>query len=186
MRVKGTAFMARKALLQEELGADGFEAFFGEFVARHPDWPRPILATSTIPIDVFLALNDAVVERFFDGDELSYWRFGRQSAEWALIDGPYRRIREERDLDRFVASAPSLYRNYFTEGSARSEIADDGTVHLWIEEIPREHHHVYFEYAIVGYFERGLALVSDRPVEHERLEGFSAGDERVHYRYRFG
>jgi len=182
MKVKGTAFLARKSMLEAELGEARVEAILKGFRADHPDFPSPVLATSTIPIADFLELNDRIVREVYDGDEMSYWRFGEASATWALVDGPYRRLREQKSLDEFVGSAPLLYRNYFTEGRAHATRMDDGSDELVIEGIPPEHQHVYFEYAIVGYFAKGLGLVTDRDVSHERLEGYSAGDDRVRYR----
>ncbi len=186
MQVKGTAFLARKATLEKELGAERIDSYFRSFLSKKAGFPSPVLATSLIPIEDFLELNDAIVRDFYDGDPLSYWRFGRGSAEWALTEGPYRRIREQKSLDEFAASAASLYRNYFTQGAARSVRHADGAIDLYIEGVPPRFHHVYFEYAIVGYFERGLELVSGKPVKHTRISGFSAGGDHVQYRYRFG
>ncbi len=186
MYVKGTAYLARKATLEKELGAERIDALFGRFALEKPNFPSPVIATSLIPMADFLELNDLVVRDCYDGDAMSYWRFGRGSAEWALTDGPYRRIREQKSLDEFADSASAIYRNYFTEGRARSEREAGGAIHLYIEGIPPRFHHVYFEYAIVGYFERGLELVSGKPVRHTRVAGFSAGDDHAHYRYRLG
>jgi hypothetical protein len=186
MHVKGTAFLARKATLETELGADRVNAVFRRFAAGKAAFPSPVLATSLIPMADFLELNDAIVRELYEGDPMSYWAFGRGSAEWALTEGPYRRVREQKSLDAFADSASSLYRNYFTEGRARSERDANGTIHLYIDGIPPQFHHVYFEYAIVGYFERGLEMVSGGRVRHTRVAGFSAGDDHVHYRYRLG
>jgi hypothetical protein len=186
MQVKGTAFLARRALLEKDVGAAKVRPFLDRFCAAHPGFPSPVLPTSLISIETFLELNDAIVHELYGGDEASYWRFGRMSGEWALTEGPYRRIREEKSLPEFAASAPALYRNYFTEGRARSVLEPGGAIQLWIEDIRPRFHHVYFEYAIVGYFERGLELVSGKPVKKRRIRGFSAGDESVHYRYQLG
>lgn len=187
MQVKGTAFLARRALLEKDVGSARVGDFIAAFRAKDPDFPYPVLPTTSIPIERFLALNDAIVRELYDGDEASYWRFGRMSGEWALTEGPYRRIREQKSLPEFVASGPALYRNYFTEGRARTQMnPSSGAVEIWIEGIPPRFHHVYFEYSIVGYFERGLELVSGKPVKETRLSGFSAGDDHVHYRYRLG
>ncbi len=186
MQVKGTAYLARKTMLERDKGVERVEALIRRFIADHPGFPNPVLATSLLPIREFMELNNRFVDELYDGDTMSYWTFGRGSAEWALTEGPYRRIREQKSLDEFVGSAPLLYRNYFTEGGARAQRDPDGTVQLWIEGIPAEFHHVYFEYAIVGYFERGLEMVSGKPVRHTRVAGFSAGNDHVHYRYRLG
>lgn len=184
MQVKGTAFLARRALLEKDIGASQVRTFLDRFMASHPELPLPILPTSLIPIEAFLELNDEIVRDLYGGDEASYWHFGRMSGEWALTEGPYRRVREEKSLERFVASGSALYRNYFTEGQARAAMESSGAISLWITGIPPRFHHVYFEYAIVGYFERGLEMVSGKTVKHTRIAGFSAGDEHVEYRYR--
>jgi hypothetical protein len=45
---------------------------------------------------------------------------------------------------------------------------------------------VYFEYAIVAYFKRGLELVGARKVTMRRIKGFSIGGADVHYEYQLG
>lgn len=103
------------------------------------------------------------------------------SADFALGDtGPYRHLREGRSLDRFAVSGPLLWRNYFDGGEARTWLEGD-VVHLVVEGLEPELHHVYFEYAVGGYFRRGLEMVTRAPVRAERLKGFSAGDPEVHY-----
>lgn len=175
--------LARKALRESDVGAERVDALLRRFVAQKPSFPSPVLATSLIPIADFIELNERIVRELYDGDTMSYGRFGRQSGEWALTQGPYRRMREEKSLDELIASAPSLYRNYFTEGRARSSRDASGAIHLFIEGIAPQYRHAYFEYGIVGYFERGLELVGGQPVTHTRLAGFSAGDDHVHYRF---
>src|SRR5690606_1674614 len=130
--------------------------FLDRFLASHRGFPSPVLPTTLIPIELFLELQDAIVAELYAGEEHSYWRFGRASGEWALTEGPYRRLREEKSLAEFVASGAVLYRNYFTEGQARTTTDGQGTVDFLIEGIPPRFHHLYFEYSTAGYFERGL------------------------------
>lgn len=186
MLVNGTAFLARKALLESDHGPDRVREFLGEFTATRPSFPEPILPFTRITIEDFLAFNDAIVRDLYDGDTLSYWRFGRQSGEWALKQGPCRRFLANKNLAEFVDTAPALYRSYFDAGSARAAIESPTSVSIWIEDVPSAHHHLYLEYAIVGYFARGLELVACAEVSHTRILGFSSDDDHVHYRYAIG
>lgn len=183
LEVKGTAFLARKVMLEHERGVAAFASVLGKLSrADQAVFSRPILATTRIPVDAFLRLNDAIVDELYGGDELSYFGFGKQSASWSLTQGPYKHLVQSRSVAEFVASAPTLYRNYFTAGDAKG-VLDDGVVRLRLFGIGSSHRHVYFEYAIMGYFEHGLRLVSGRDVRMSALQGFSKGDNEVLYEF---
>jgi hypothetical protein len=181
MEVKGTAFLARKAMLEREIGAERFAELLRTAAQRDAVFGAPILATTRIPIDAFIRFNEIIVKRVYDGDEQSYFRFGEQSAAWAL-SGPYKHLVDHRSIDEFVESAALIYRNYFTEGEARAT-RRGRVVELRIDGIPRRWGHAYFEYAITGYFGRGLEVVSGAPVEMHAVKGFVRGDDRVAYEY---
>jgi hypothetical protein len=181
MIVKGTAFLGRKSYLEKALGKDVFDAFLAEAAKRDPAFAQPILPTTRIEVDAFLRLNDAVVRRFYRGDEKSYIAFGEASAVWALTEGPYKRLLASRSVDEFAASAPVIYRNYFTEGDAKAEHVRPDCVELRLTGI--ETRHVYFEYAVNGYFRKGLELVTGQPVTMKAAKGFSRGDADVLYTF---
>jgi hypothetical protein len=185
MQVKGTAYIARKAMLIQELGEARASAFLAGYAEEDPFFGGMILATTTIPIERFIAFQEAMVRDLYGGDVKSFWRFGAKSAEWALTVGPYKHIRAARSLLQFAESGRLLYQNYYSDGRAETSI-DGSVIDLRILEIPAPYRHVYLEYAIVGYFERGLELVGARAVTHTRLRGFSRGDAEVHYRYTLG
>ena len=57
---------------------------------------RPILVVTTIEVLDFIALNDAIIDRFYGGDLTTYFRFGEASAERALREGPYHQLARPR------------------------------------------------------------------------------------------
>jgi hypothetical protein len=185
MEVKGTAFLARRAMLSQEIGELRTLALVDAFTQAHPGFPRAVVATTSIPIELFIAFNEMLVRDVYGGDDKSYWRFGERSADWALTAGPYKHLRATKSLAQFAETGRLLYQNYFSEGRAETSIKDK-TVDLRLIGIPAAHRHVYFEYAIVGYFKRGLELVGAREVTSQRLRGFSRNDAEVHYRYTLG
>jgi hypothetical protein len=184
MEVKGTAFIARKSMLEREHGPERFEQVLKKVAATEPCFRSPILATTRLPVESFVKFNDAVVKELYDGDEHSYFRFGEASATWALSpSGPYKHLVQNKSVPEFAASAHNIYRNYFTEGDARSEIhGNKVTLQLVGIDTP----HVYFEYAIMGYFKRGLELVSGRKVTMVCERGFSKRDADVLYHFTIG
>jgi hypothetical protein len=184
MDVKGTAFLARKTMIEREFGAQRFAALIREASARDPIFSSAILATSKIPIEAFLRFNEIIVRDLFHGDEQSYFRFGEASAMWALgPDGPYRRLVTDRSVAEFAASAPAIYRNYFDHGEARSEMRRPTEVRLSIVGIDAPYRHVYFEYAVMGYFKRGLEMVSGMRIEMTADKAFSKGDDESVYTF---
>ena len=182
MDVKGTAFLARKVMLIEEIGEDAYQRFLAEIAEREPIFGQNIIATTLIPIRSFIALNEAIVERFFNGDPNAYFRFGEKSAEHALLIGPYKRIRETSSIAAFVESARFIYQGYYTAGRAEGTIEGDDA-ELKIHGIPADCRHLYFEYAIAAYVRRGIELTGLRATTMTRVQGFSCGDEEIHYRY---
>lgn len=191
MEVKGTAFLARKAMLIREFGEEKFNAFLAEVGRREPVFTRPILATTVLPIKSFLAFNDMMVRDLYGGDVHSYFAFGEASAEWSLREGPYKNLVAQKSLEQFAGMGKLLYANYYTEGRAETSLrpqARNGKriVDLRLLDIPRECHHPYLEYAICGYFKRGLELVSHEAVTMRALRGFTKGDSEVHYEYVIG
>jgi hypothetical protein len=182
MEVKGTAFLARKMMLIEEFGEERYGLFLAEIARKEPIFEQAITATTLIPLRSFLAFNEALNEKFYDGDPSSYLRFGERSAEYGLMLGPYKRIRETNSVAVFVESARIIYQGYYTAGRAEGSL-DGNVAVLKLHGIPAEHRHLYLEYVITGYVRRGIELVSLRSTVMERIQGFSNGDEEVHYRY---
>jgi len=181
VKVKGTAFLGRKAMLVPEIGEDRWDALVARIAAKEPAFGGPILATSTLPMQPFLDLNDLIVEECYGGDDRSYFRIGELSAEWSLTEGPYKNLAASKSYERFAALARGIYANFFTDGGASSEI-EDNRIRLRIQ-VPG-YRHVYFEYALCGYFKRGLEIVSDGEVEMNAVRGFSKGDDDVLYEFR--
>lgn len=180
MDVKGTAFVARKAYLERKFGVQRFDAILREQAKQDPVFAGPILATSKLPIQAFLRLQDRIVRELYAGDERSYFEAGTASAEFALGEGgPYRALVTNRDVTSFAASAPRIYRTYFDEGDAVGTYDGDKRISLVLKGIAIRH--VYFEYAICGYFKRGLELVSGKSVLMKCVRGFSRGDADVQY-----
>lgn len=185
MEIKGTAFVARKTSLEKRFGVERFAEVLRAQAREDAIFASPILATTRLPIDAFLRLQDRIVRELYGGDERSYFEAGIASAEFALGEnGPYRVLVTSRDVASFTASAPRIYRTYFDEGEALGTYDGERRVTLKLAGIPIRH--VYFEYAICGYFGRGLELVTGKSVSMRCVRGFSRGDGEVLYELDIG
>lgn len=182
MDVRGTAFLARKLMLLDEIGEERFDVLLQEVARVEPVFAEPIHATTLIPMRSFAVFNEALVQTLYSGDTSSYLRFGESSAEYGLLLGPYKRIRETNSVAVFVECARIVYQGYYTEGRAEGSLAGN-VAEVKLHGIQPEDRYLYLEYAIAGYVRRGIELVSLHSASMERLRGFSCGDEEVHYRY---
>ena len=180
MFVKGTAFLARKAMITGRFGDEAWASFFSEFQATHPAFQQPVLAVSQLKHEDFLAFVDAVMERFYSDNPGIHWEIGHAAAEWAFADGPYKAFFQSRDIDRFLLAARSLYRSYYSEGDFKTARRPGSKiVDATLTDIPTQHPH--FELTIMGYVDRCFELVGIPVERHEVLKGYGQGDDQVHY-----
>jgi hypothetical protein len=184
MEVKGVAFIARRALVERLHGLEVFDGIVREVAKKDAVFRTPILATTRIPFDAFLRLNQALVDKLYAGEPKANFKLGELSAEWAF-NGPYKHIVTDKNVDEFAASAPNLYRNYFDEGEAKAT-RDGDEIHLELLGIPAPCRCHYIEYGIMGYFRRGLEMVTGATPKMTALQGFSKGDPIVHYAFVIG
>ncbi len=182
MNVKGVAFLARQSMLMARLGEDNWRNFVREYALGEPFFKQPVMPVTQIPAEIFLAFNDAVVERFFGNDAQAYWAFGGGSGEYALREGPLKNIYGPGDLKRFVLFTPSIWKGYYTAGELTASVDGDfANVHTR-SPVP----HVYFEYTAMGFVKAGLEMLGSKPVEYKVIKGYSRGDPESHYRFKFG
>lgn len=180
MRTKGTAFIARRAAIVEEFGEARWSDFVESYRATDKLFAQPILATTLMPTDRFLAFNDRLVDVFYGGDRQVYWKFGEKAAQWVLTSGPYKQFVSERGVERFARRVPQIWSGYHDAGECGASVLEGDAIEIFAREVPI--HHPYFELGLVGFLQRGFELVTRRAHAATRLLGFSRGDAEVRYR----
>lgn len=178
MMVKATTLLSRQSMLVERLGEAAYEQFIVEMAQDLTSFRRPLLPSTQLPVDEFLRFNDALVDRFFNGDRRVYWTFGEQSGEWLSKNGPYVAQFQRGDFKRFWSILPAFWKTFYSEGEA--SVSEDGSNLDVTIDCPVQH--VYFEYSVIGFFKRGLEVLGAK-VRVDRLKGFSSGDFRIQYRF---
>lgn len=180
MEVKGVAFLARQQMMVQTQGEAAWGEFLAEFAKREPIFGQPIMPVTRLPVDAFLRLNEALVQRFFKGDQKVYWQFGVKSAEYALSQGHLRAMFAPGDYRRFMLFTPGIWKGYFTGGELQVK-AEERHIDLHLSKVLRPH--AYFEDSVMGFASGGLTLLGAKRLQHEALKGFSKGDTEVLYRF---
>lgn len=108
MHVKGNAWLARSEYLQKSFGEERWKGFLKDQAKATPFLRQPVLPISRIEAAEFLAVNDAIVKQFYGGDQQAYWRFGEQSADWALRN-QLRTLFQPKEGRRFLQFSPTIY-----------------------------------------------------------------------------
>jgi len=128
-------------------------------------------------LPAYLAFHDEMVRRFFHGAETAHAELGRESARWALTEGPYRSFMKQRDIKRLVASFPRLWKLYFAETTSHSEAALNGnSIDFKVFELPQRH--PYLEIFVMGYMKEMLELYCANPIAAARV---GSGGKDYHY-----
>ncbi len=185
MRAKNPTLIARRKGIIDEFGEAAWTAFVHERSGRFPILAQPLVATSSLPIDEFLQINDEILRHFYQGKDKHYLDLGRASAQWALTEGPYKRFAQQ-GIEPFVKSMPSIWTTYYSETTSHivAELDERRVVHLKILDLGMWH--AYFEYLVVGYVQRGLELVTNVKVPCQAVKSGPSATNEIYYRLYAG
>ena len=178
MKVRGISILTRKIIVTRKFGADAWRELYRDVAGGHPCFKPLITADTLIPLSSHLALHDEMVRRLYQDDDLSHFAVGRESARWALGDGPFKTFMKQQDLAGLVSSFPKLWPSYFTDTASRSEANISGdAVEFKVFDLP--HWHPYFEHLVMGYMAEVLEMFCANPIGVTRLRG--GGGRNYHY-----
>lgn len=182
MKAKNTTMLARRQAIIDEFGIAAWDGFTRDMARRYPVLAEPLVATSALPIDTFLAINDELLKHFYKGNTKIYSDLGRASAEWALLEGPYKAYAQQ-GLEAFVRAIPRIWTTYYIETNSRlsAELDDKRTLHAKILDLGMWH--PYFEYLVVGYIQRALEIVANRTVPTQAIKSGPAAINEIYYRF---
>ncbi len=180
MNVKGVAFQGRKEQIISEFGEERWNDFIQRFEESHPLFKEGILATTSIPVEEFIAFQDEVINEFYNGDFKMTWKLGEKSAENSLSEnGPFHIfLKHKRKPQDFLSNVlPRIWKMYYDEG--RSKYVFDGNImHAYILDLPK--YYAYFEYVVMGFTQKFLELIEVPIKEITKIKGSA---EEIHYRF---
>jgi DNA-binding CsgD family transcriptional regulator len=172
MKVRGLTILTRKAIITRQFGAEAWLTLYRDVAGSHPSFRALITADTLLPLSDYLALHDELVRRFYAEDDRSHFDLGRESARWAVVDGPCKPFMDAKDLRGVVRAFPKFWRTYFAETESRSEAALTGdSVEFKAFDLPQWH--PYLEHFVMGYMTEVLELFCANPIGSTRIRGGS-------------
>ncbi len=138
------------------------------------------MAITNIPTKEYLAFLDGMLKEFYNGDEKTYWRFGKQNAKYTLSEkGPFHAFfRRRREPTNFITNI--LHRVWamnYDEGSVKYEIEGNIT-HAYVLDLPI--YHIYFEYVVMGYAQKAIDLIGLTIKETIKVRSSA---KEIHYKF---
>ncbi len=185
MEVKGVAFLSRKEGIIKQFGKEKWEEFIKKISTEESYFKQPILASTLIPVQSFLIFQDVLLKEFYNNNEQVYWMIGEKSAEWSLLEGPYKTFLKTKDLNKFVESSlPLLWKMFYSSGIVYTKLDNNNIAHIKILDLPIWH--IHFEYTIMGYCKRAFELLGIENLIMNKIKGVSLGDKEIYYQFKIG
>jgi DNA-binding CsgD family transcriptional regulator len=177
MKVRGLTLLTRKVIVTKTFGAEAWLQLYRDVARSHSSFGSLITQDTLVPLRDYLAFHDELVRRFYKQDTASHLALGRESARWALGDGPFKVFLDNKDLKGFVAAFPKFWPAYFADTTSRSEARLNGdSVEFKTINLPEMH--PYFEHFVMGYMAEALEMFCANPIGATRLR---AGGNGYHY-----
>jgi DNA-binding CsgD family transcriptional regulator len=172
MKVRGLSLLTRKAIITRRFGAEAWLTLYRDVAGAHRSFRALITADALLPLSDYLALHDELVRRFYAEDERSHFDLGRESARWAVVDGPCKPFMDSKDLQGCVQAFPKFWGTYFADTESRSEATLTGdSVEFKAFDLPQWH--PYLEHFVMGYMTEVLELFCANPIGSTRIRGGS-------------
>ena len=181
MNVKGTVFVTGKNAISTVFGVDRWNSFNARLAEKDKYFNNMIMSVTQIPVDKFTLFLNELIKEFFNNDNRNYLTFGKVAAKFALSPGGhYYSYLLSNDLKYVVETVvPKLWSTYFDEGILTTRM-ENNIVHMKISGVSAKH--IYFEYLIAGYVQKGIKMFGRKAVE-KCIRGFSKGDDNIYYQY---
>ena len=178
MNVRGLTLLTRKVLVTRKFGSDAWLQIYRDVAGSRRRFRSLITPETLIPLPDYLAFHDELVRRFYNDEVASHVTVGRESARWALVEGPCKSFLDHKDLRGFVMAFPKFWRTYFSDTSSRSEASLNGdSVEFKALDLPEWH--PYLEHFVMGYMSEALEMFCANPIGATRLRG--GGGKGYHY-----
>ena len=181
MNVKGIVYLTRKKTIIAAFGEERWNSFIPKMAAKDKFFNNIIMPVTPIPVDKFILFLDEMCKEFFNSDYMQYVTFGKVNAQYALSpEGPYISYLLTKDIKQFVEVVlPKLWSTYFDEGKATTRL-ENNIVHIKITGLQIKN--LYFEYLVMGYFQKALKIFGKKTVA-KKVRSISSGDDDIYYQF---
>jgi hypothetical protein len=181
MNVKGTFYVITKAAMSAAFGEERWNSFMARLAEKDKYFKNVIMSITLIPVEKLIILFDEMCKEFFNNDRMQYSMFGKVGAQYALSpEGPYKSYMLTKDIKQFIESVlPKLWSTYFDEGIPTT-LFENNVAHLKITGLQIKN--LYFEYLIMGYFQKALKMFGKKTVA-KKVRSIASGDKDIYFTY---
>jgi hypothetical protein len=181
MNVKGIVFLTGKTAITAVFGEEHWNSFMANLAEKDKFFSNIIMSVTPIPVDKFILFLDEMCKEFFNNDRMQYVTFGKQAAQYSLSpEGPYKSYLLTKDIKQYVESVlPKLWSTYFDAGIGITKF-ENNIAHLKVTGLPIKH--LYFEYLIMGFFQKALKMFGKKSVV-KKVRSMSSGDDDIYFQY---
>ena len=181
MNVKGIIFLTGKTNIIGDFGEERWNSFIPKLMAKDKFFSSTIWAITPVPMDKFILFLDEMVKEFFDNDMMQYVTFGKLAAQFALSsEGPYKSYLLTKDIKQYIESVlPRLWSTYFDEGVGTTKF-ENNIAHVKVTGLQIKH--LYFEYLIMGFFQKALKMIGKKSVA-KKVRSISSGDDDIYFQF---
>jgi hypothetical protein len=181
MNVKGIVYITGKTTIISVFGEERWNSFIPKLTAKDNFFSKMIMPVTPIPVDKFILFLDEMVKEFFNNDMMQYVTFGKAAAQYALSpEGPYKSYLLTKDIKQYVKSVlPKLWSTYFDEGIVTA-LFENNVAHLKITGLPIKH--LYFEYLIMGFFQKALKIFGKKTVA-KKVRSISSSNDDIYFQF---
>ena len=181
MNVKGIIYLTGKTAIIKVFGEEPWNSFIPKLAAKDKFFSNVIMPITRVPLDKFILFLDELVKEFFNNDMMQYVTFGKVAAQFALSEeGMYKSYLLTKDTKQFVESVlPKLWSTYFDEGTPTT-LFENNVAHLKISGLQIKH--LYFEYLIMGFFQKALKIFGKKTVA-KKVRSLASGDDDIYFQF---
>lgn len=181
MNVKGIIYGVAKNAMVEIFGEERWNSFMTKLAANDKFFGNVIMSITPVPLEKVIFFFDEMCMEFFNNDRMQYMTFGKVGAQYALSpEGTYKSYMLTKDIKQFVEFVlPKLWSTYFDGGRATAKL-ENNVAHIKITGI--EIKNLYFEYFIMGYFQKAFKIFGKKTVA-KQVRSISSGDDEIYFQF---
>ena len=181
MNVKGIVFLTGKTAITAVFGEERWDSFMANLAEKDKFFSNIIISVTPIPVEKFILFLDEMCKEFFNNDRMQYLTFGKQAAQFALSsEGPYKSYLLTKDIKQYIESVlPRLWSTYFDEGVGTTKF-ENNIAHVKVTGLQIKH--LYFEYLIMGFFQKALKMIGKKSVA-KKVRSISSGDDDIYFQF---
>ncbi|MFA5323614.1 MAG: hypothetical protein WC373_13160 [Smithella sp.] len=181
MNVKGIIYITGKSTIIKVFGEEPWNSFVPKLAAKDKFFSNVIMPITPVPLDKFILFLDELIKEFFNNDMMQYVTFGKVAAQFALSEeGMYKSFLLTKDTKQFIESVmPKFWSTYFDEGIVTTKF-ENNVAHLKITGIKFKHR--YFEYLIMGFFQKSLKMFGKKNVP-KLIRSIASGNDDIYFQF---